>query len=279
MSNALALREKYSHLEQRLNEARPSLDALIPVNLGTTSARMVRIVLDFAVRDPAILDCTTASIIRAVQQSAEVGLEIGSPLGEAYLVPFKNWKRNYQKEAQFIAGYKGLVKLALGGPKVQKIEARLVRERDDFSFTLGTSPAIQHNYSPRASESDRGPVTNAYAIAFFHGGETQFDVMSKEELDRIRDKANPERKKGSSWTDHESEMYRKCPIRRLTKLIELSPLLARAVAFDVESEEARGLYARPDGMRDNRADQLKRTIEANSKPVTVKDGEFEDVDK
>jgi hypothetical protein len=96
-ANALAIVEKRRDLEVGLNDMRDRLDALLPAGSHTTSARIVAIVLDATARDSSLLECTKGSILRAVAQSAEVGLEIASPLGHAYLVPFKNWKRNYRK--------------------------------------------------------------------------------------------------------------------------------------------------------------------------------------
>jgi recombination protein RecT len=269
---ALTIQDRYRVLEAKLVAVKPKLDELLPPGMGMTSGRQIAIVLDAVTRDPTLLECHPPSIVRACAQSTEVGLELGSPLGEAYLVPFKNSRRGWRKEAQFIAGYKGLVKLALGGPKIQKIEARIVRANDDFDYQQGTDPWIKHKFDPRANDATRGPVTNAYAIAFFRdGGGFTFEVMQKDELDRIKTEAL--QRKSTPWRDHEAEMYRKCPVRKLSKLLELSPLLAKAVSYDLASEQER-FYGARDALTGNRVDELKQTLQGNKKPAA--DAEFDE---
>lgn len=280
MSTALVLAERHKRLTNELEIARPRIDAILPAGLGMSSGRMIAIVLDASVRQPAILECEPRSIVRATLQSAECGLEIGSPLGEAYLVPFWNGKKG-RKEAQFIAGYRGFVKLALAGDRYDSIKSVLVRERDSFTWREGSDAKIIHE--PGAgSERERGEVRFAYAIAKIKGGGEVFEVMDREALDRIRvATVSKSRDYKGPWKDHTDEMYRKCPIRRMAKTLELSELLRKAISFDDLNALHRGELGSEglEGLTGTRVDDLKAAIRARSAPaesLTI-DAEFEEV--
>ena len=67
--------------------------------------RMARIAATELRKTPALLNTTPASFLGAVMQSAQLGLEPGSALGQAYLVPYGN-------QCQLILGYRGMIDLA-----------------------------------------------------------------------------------------------------------------------------------------------------------------------
>lgn len=280
MSAALVLAERHKRLANELEIARPRMDAVLPSGLGMSSARIAGIVLDACSRTPALLECETRSIVRATLQGAECGLEIASPLGEAYLVPFWNGRKG-RKEAQFIAGYRGFVKLALAGDRYESIKSVLVRERDSFTWREGSDAKIVHEPGV-GSERERGEVRFAYAIAKIKGGGEVFEVMDREALDRIRVNATSKaRDYKGPWVDHRDEMFRKCPIRRMAKTLELSELLRKAISFDDLGALARGELGPEalEGFVGTRAEDMKAAIRAKSAPATSLpiDAEFEEV--
>jgi len=226
VSNLVNYRERRTELSTSLAAAAKRLDAVIPHRarvLGLTSARMSGIVLDATMRDPSLLQCDLSSIVRCVVTSAELGLEIASPLGEAYIVP-------YNGIATFIAGYKGLVKLALQTPSIARLESRVVYRGDEFAYEYGTAPVIVHKPGT-GSRVDEKLVTHAYAVVHYTNGGTQFEVMERDELERIRSKS---RARKGPWLKETIAMYRKCPIRKLANYIELSPLARDAFSKDEE---------------------------------------------
>src|SRR6185437_2021004 len=95
-------------------QRKESIKALLPKHL--TPERMLKIALSTTARTPALLACTPQSIVLAVMQAAELGLEPGGLLGESYLVP-------YGSEAKLIVGYRGLVALARRSGTLASIEA------------------------------------------------------------------------------------------------------------------------------------------------------------
>ncbi len=210
--------------QQALVNQREAIISRLPQHMASQGYRIIKTVVTAAMKNPAILKCSKDSILLSVFQSLDLGLEIGNALGEAYLVP-------YGSTCQMIPGYRGLVSLARRSGKIRAIEARIVREGDEFDFTLGTSPSLTHK--PVFSETP-AEMRAVYAIAFFNDGSTQFEPMVKAEVDAIRKRS---RANGSGpWVTDYDEMAKKTAVRRLSKYLPLSPELARAMEIQAMAE-------------------------------------------
>ena len=98
--------------------------------------RMLRIALTTFRTNPGLAKCNPVSVLAAVIQASQLGLEIGQN-GEAYLVPFKD-------ECQMIPGYLGLMKLARNSGMIRDIYAHEVRENDRFELRLGLNRHLDH---------------------------------------------------------------------------------------------------------------------------------------
>jgi recombination protein RecT len=216
---------KQQTLKELLTKAAPSLQAVAPKHL--TAERLVKIALSATSRNPELLACSAASILRAVMQGAEMGLEVGGLMGEAALVPFKN-KHTKATEAICIPMYRGLIKLARNSGQLTTVEAHIVYENDIFELEFGLEPKLIHKPNLRA---DRGKVTCAYAIALFkNGGGHQIDVMTIGELDAIKKRSQAS--DVGPWVTDEAEMQRKTVVKRLCKYLPMSAELAKALERD-----------------------------------------------
>ncbi len=185
--------------------------------------RIVRVLLNCVSRTPALRMCTPVSIFRATMQAAELGLEPGSALGEAYLVPYKS-------ECQLIPGYRGLVTLARRSGEISNIWAEVVYEGDEFEAKYGLHPDVLH--VPKFQTQDASKIQFAYACARFRTGETQFIVMHRTEIDRIRARSAAGRSDRSPWSTDTAEMAKKTAVKRLCKMLPMSVEMARAVKLD-----------------------------------------------
>jgi recombination protein RecT len=181
-----------------------------------------------------LLDVDRNSLIKACLQAAELGLVLNKSMAEADIL--KVWNNKIKKyEAQFRPRYKGLMKLALQTGEVLKIESRIVYENDEFEIIEGTSAGIVH----KRKLSGRGDMIGAYCVWTLRNGESQFEVMSKEEILAIRDRSSSKTKEGKvvgPWVTDEAEMWRKTVVRRATKYMPMSPEVARAVHADNVAE-------------------------------------------
>jgi recombination protein RecT len=147
-----------------------------------TAERIARVALTEVRRNPKLAQCDPVSFLGALMQSAQLGLELGNNLGHAYLVPFFNKRAGYY-EAQLIPGYRGLIDLARRSGQIVSISARVVYENDDFEYRYGLDEELWH----KPARTNRGEMIYAYAVAKLKDGGSQFEVMSREEIDEIKE--------------------------------------------------------------------------------------------
>jgi recombination protein RecT len=157
--------------------------------------------------------CTPESIYGSLILSAQLGLEPSGIRGEAYLVPFKG-------KCTLIPGWRGLVKLALRSKAVKSLYSHVVYEQDEFRVWLGSEPKVEHR---PFLDGDPGPLRCAYAVAIMENGAIDVEVMTVDELEKIRENASKSRggKDGPAYQDWADQMYRKAPLRRLCKRLPL----------------------------------------------------------
>lgn len=207
---------KASNIVQQVlsDQFKKQLALAVPKHLNAD--RMARIAATELRKNKDLMNTDPTSFLGSVMQAAQLGLEPGSALGQAYLVPYGN-------QCQLIIGYKGMIDLARRSGQVLSLNAYAVREGDDFNFQLGLKPDIHH--VPRL-EADRikKPITYVYAVATLKGGGYQFEVMSRAEVEKVRSTSvsYKYKKEKSIWGTHFEEMAKKTVIRRLFKYLPVS---------------------------------------------------------
>ena len=75
-----------------------------------TPERFTRMVLTAVRNTPKLAQCDKMSFLAAMMTAAQLGVEPNTPLGQAYLLPFWNSKRQCN-DVQFQLGYKGMLDL------------------------------------------------------------------------------------------------------------------------------------------------------------------------
>lgn len=195
-----------------------SLSEVLPVHLNAD--RIARIALTELKNTDKLQKCSIASFLGAIMTCSQLGLEIGNTLGHAYLIP-------YGSKCQFMVGYKGLMDLAFRSGRIATIQAQVVRQSDDFHFEYGMNEDLKH-----IPAKGRGEIIYAYAYVKTNEGKFTFDVMSKEEIDDIKNVSESSSSPVSPWNKYYSEMARKTVIRRLFKYLPVSNDLSRAIALD-----------------------------------------------
>jgi len=225
MSQLVANREKVANVRHLLERSKEQIQMALPRHMHVD--RLIRVALTSVQRTPKLLECDQISLLAAIVQSAQLGLEPDGVLGHAYLVP-------YGKEVQLIPGYKGLVMLARRSGEVSSIDARVVYAGDTFRFAFGLEPKLEH--VPADDHDDETPpeVTHAYAVVRLKDGGYQFDVMTRKQIEAIRKRS---RAGGSGpWVTDFDEMAKKTVLRRALKLAPMSVEAQRAVALDEMAE-------------------------------------------
>ncbi|ENH2422870.1 recombination protein RecT [Escherichia coli] len=225
----------------RINK--PSMKAILAAALPRhmTPERMIRIATTEIRKVPELGECDSMSFVSAIVQCSQLGLEPGSALGHAYLLPFGNGEaESGKKNVQLIIGYRGMIDLARRSGQITSLSARVVREGDEFSFEFGVDEKLIH----RPGENEDAPITHAYAVAKLKDGGVQFEVMTRKQIDRIRDTHSKaaisaaKKRRSSIWTDHFEDMAKKTVIRKLFKYLPVSIEIQRAVSMDEKEVKA-----------------------------------------
>lgn len=214
-----------------LDQKKHELAKMLPKTLSIE--RLLKVAQIAATTTPALAKCDVPSLVGAIGQCAQMGLEPNTVLGHAYLVPF-NTKRKmpdgserWVNSVQVIIGYKGLIDLARRSGQIVSIAAHEVCEADHFELVYGLDEKLNHT----PATGDRGAVVGFYAVAKLVGGGHAFEFMS---VHQVREIAKATQSKGGygPWKDHFVEMGRKTVIRRLAKYLPLSIEFQTAAALD-----------------------------------------------
>lgn len=218
--DVLALMQKPSMLAQ-LRHALPK---------HVTAERLSRIVMTELRRTPKLLECERKSLLGAILQCAQLGLEPGV-LGQAWLVPYGN-------EVQLIVGYRGMAQLGWRSGQISSINARAVYTADHFVYDFG-SDKLEHR--PFDEDEDPDALTHAYAIIHTTMGGRLWDVMSRKQIEKVR--ARSAAGKSGPWKTDYAEMCKKTVLRRLFKIAPQSAEMQRAMQLDdaADTGDSQGL--------------------------------------
>lgn len=193
--------------------------------------RFGRVAMTALSRTPKLAECTQESFFKCLLDLSAMGLE---PDGRrAHLIP-------YGKECTLILDYKGIVELMRRSGNVVKIHADVVCENDTFEHNLGE--ILSHTFD---LFGDRGEVKGAYCQVTFKDGSVQSAIMSKAEIEAIRNRSRAG--KSGPWVSDWNEMAKKTVVRRVSKMITLSPEIMDAVERSDKHEfgEMRNVTQRP----------------------------------
>lgn len=205
-----------------------------------TPERFTRMVLSALSTNPKLGQCTPQSFLGAMMTAAQLGLEPNTPLGQAYLIPYRNHGTD---EVQFQIGYKGLLDIAYRSGQVSTVQAHTVYENDDFEYQYGLEPMLRHV----PAKSNRGSATHYYAVVKMKDGGFCFSVMSREDMEKHARKYSQAYSKGysSPWSTSFDEMAKKTVLKRTLKYAPLKSDFVRGVAQDetIKTELSDDMYA------------------------------------
>lgn len=196
--------------------------------------RLMRTVANAIRTTPDLQKCDPLSFLGALMQCASLGLEPQTVMGHAYLLPFKNTKKNIT-EVQLIVGYRGLIDLARRSGHITTISAHIHYSDDiEWVYQEGSDPKLIH-----VPGDQEGQPLHAYAIAQFRDGGFAQIVLPWKQVMKIRDGSqgwqNAVRKgatASSPWLKHEAAMAKKTAIRALAKYLPLSVEFQDAIQID-----------------------------------------------
>ena len=258
--------------------------------------RFIQIVMTCVGKNPELLKCTEISLLGSILTAAQVGLELDPVFGQAYLIPYWN-KDKKCHEAQFQAGYKGLIELALRSEKVISITAQVIYEGDEWRYEH-TSDGDSFVHKPVMDNDRRGNPVGAWARAKLKDGFSQFDVMTTGDIEAIRQAAPSAN--SPAWRNHWSEMAKKTVVKRMAKYL---PVAAELHKYSAQEDALEGGFAtidisggeplvvptdavgelttsteKSESKKEGRGQPPKKAVEPEKQPVFDADGNIVDVD-
>ncbi|WP_018261570.1 recombinase RecT [Methylobacterium sp. WSM2598] len=241
MSTAIAERqERAAHpivvfneqLDARMAQFRAALPAHIPPE------RFKRVVLTAVQTNPELLECDRQSVFNAAVRAAQDGL---LPDGrEGAMVVRMDYRKG--KVANWQVMIAGLRKKVRNSGEIATWDAQVVYENDHFEFELGDDPFIKH----RPALTNPGKPIAAYSVATLKSGEKSREVMSIDDVYRIRDRSDgwkafkANKIKSTPWASDEGEMIRKTVARRHSKVLPMSTDLDDLIRRDDELYDFKG---------------------------------------
>ena len=186
--------------------------------------------------NPYLMKCDANSVKDAIVNVALTGITLNPALKYAYLVP-----RKVKGDLKCILdiSYMGMIKILTDAGAVKNVDAGVIYSNDKYDFRRGSDPYFKH----QPALANKGEKVGAYAIAFLRDGGFQFEILGREEIEKIRATSesykNEEGRKYSPWETWEDEMWKKSVLKRLFKLLpktNFSDQLIAAISHDYDNE-------------------------------------------
>lgn len=204
---------------------------------GISVPQFIQVVMSEIKKNDKLLQAfmeNPSSMFASILAGAEIGLIPSDMIGEFYLIP-RNLKQadgKYRMSVTPLIGYKGLVNIILRGGEVSRVHTEVVYEGDLFEPIYGLEPNIIHkpNFDvPRTQDK----IKYAYAVAKMKSGEYQFCVMTRAEIEGVRNMSKNSNdlyfndKMGiNRW------MERKCALIQLSKMLPKDYYSKKAIGMD-----------------------------------------------
>jgi recombination protein RecT len=200
--------------KQQMDKREGDFKAALPSHISPE--HFMRVIMTAVQQNNRLLDADRRSFISAALRAAQDGL---LPDGrEGVLIPMG-------ASVSWMPMTAGIRKKVRNSGEIATWDCNVICENDAFTFELGDEPFIHH----RPILGNRGKLIGAYSVATLKNGEKSRDVMSAEEIYKVRD-AHSEgwkqykngRTKSTPWSTDEGEMFKKTVARRHSKVLPMS---------------------------------------------------------
>jgi recombination protein RecT len=193
-----------------IEERMPQIAQMLPE--GVDPERYKALVLRTLIANPDLLQAEPTSVLTAISQAAQEGIEPTGAAGGGYLVCFRT---DGVVKAQLIRDYRGIMRAIIEAGGATRMDTNAVRPGDEFRVQLGSDPRIDH--VPSLDAMDEEP-THYYAVAWLPDGGVKFEVMTKAQIDHVKSKS---RAQNGPWSTDYVQMARKTVIKRLANYLPI----------------------------------------------------------
>ena len=156
------------------------------------------------------------TVIQSALKAATFDLPVEPSLGDAYIVPFNNYKDGVKRmEASFIIGYKGMVQLCLRtGAYARVPDAVDVREGELVSYDRLTGDA-EFRWIEDEDQREALPIIGYAGYFRMKNGAEKTIYMTVKQIEGHEKKNRKGQSMGKGWREDFDAMARKSVIRRL----------------------------------------------------------------
>lgn len=225
------LQKRFVTMKQMLEHQGISKQIEMALPRAIDPQRFLRIALTTLRSNPALLQCSPESVVGAIIQAAQLGLEVDPFLGQAYLIPYRNGD---QQECQLQPGYRGYIKLSRNSGEIRSLAAHIVHEGEAFEYEQGTEKYLRHRPS---DEFEENKISHVYAVVEYTNGGVDFEVMTHAGVEKVRTKSKAPN--SPAWRESWGEMAKAKVIRRLSKRLPVNAensSLVKAAVLDEMSD-------------------------------------------
>lgn len=267
-----------------IQESAKEIGRALPAHMRAD--RLVRVALTAFRLNPKLYECEPMSVLGALFQAAQTGLEPNLD-GQCFLVPYFDKKKG-KSVCQFQIGYKGYVKLFYNHQNSISIRGEMVHKADvdsgNFTYDLATG---QIHHTPDLFK-DRGPVVGYYIVAQMQNGGYNAKFMTREECmahaqkySQCWDAAKKDFYWNTPWKEHFDAMALKTVLIKLMPWLPKSSEIEKARMMDetVKTFDAKGavvqgvldMTAQPSEIDHTPAPQIEEKPEADKNKITALD--------
>lgn len=188
--------------------------------LGNRSAQFVSSLVSMVNADKNLQQAffeSPMTVIQAGLKAASFDLPIDQNLGYAYIVPFKNWKKDLGKsvmEANFILGWKGMHQLALRTGAYKTINVVDIRDGELKSYNRLTEE-VEVDFIEDDEVREAKPIIGYLGYYRLVNGAEKTIYMTIKQIENHEKKFRKGDYMNKTWKDDLDAMARKTVYRRL----------------------------------------------------------------
>ena len=153
---------------------------------GKDGQRFISAVISAVSVNPALTECEHSTILSAALLGESLKLSPSPQLGQYYLVPFNDKKRNC-KVAQFQLGYKGYIQLAIRSGYYKKLNVLAIKEGELIRFDA-LNEEIEVKLIENDTEREAAKTIGYYAMFEYSNGFRKAIYWSREKMIAHADK-------------------------------------------------------------------------------------------
>lgn len=248
-------------LEKRSAQFQAALPAHIPVE------RFKRVILTAIQQNPKLATADRPTLFTSAMKAAQDGLLPDGREGALVIFNTKmkiNGVDRWVDAVQWIPMVAGLRKKVRNSGEIATWDVKAVFEKDEFLYEEGIDAILKHK---PFLDGDAGELKAVYSVCKMKSGEVSIDVMSKWQVDRIRNMSKS--KDRGPWVDHYVEMAKKTVARRHSKVLpmntDLDDLIRRDDGlYDMESASDKAVPTRRPQLSD--FSELETSSPTDTKP-------------